>query len=305
MSTIYQFSLQQTRKYQHYRDPCYALREPEQCYNGSIEDPLDPEQRRAKVLERIRDFRLMDDDFMSVVFEDKASAELLLRIILERDDLTVRTVQCQRELKNLQGRSVRIDIYAEDREGNAYNVEIQRNDKGAGLRRARYNSSLMDASITDPGDDYNTLAETYVIFITENDVLHMGLPIYHIDRSIRETNQHIDDGSHIIYVNSQIRDDTALGRLMHDFWCRDYKDMHYPVLAERVRHFKTEEEGIQSMCKAMEELCDEVAVAAERRRSIQIARTMLSRDKDSVEEISEITGLTLEEVQALAERQPA
>ena len=67
-----------------------------------------------------------------------------------------------------------------------YNIEVQRSDRGASEKRARYNSSLLDANLTDAGDDYDALNETYVIFITENDVLKAGLPIYHVDRTVRE-----------------------------------------------------------------------------------------------------------------------
>ena len=63
-----------------------------------------------------------------------------------------------------------------------YNVEGQRSDSGAVAKRARYNSSLLDANLTRKGDAYDTLNETYVIFITENDVLRGGLPVYHINR---------------------------------------------------------------------------------------------------------------------------
>ena len=74
-----------------------------------------------------------------------------------------------------------------DENGRVYNIEIQRSNRGTNIKRARYNSSLLDANITEPGDNYEKLAETYVIFITENDVLKAGLPIYHIDRIIKET----------------------------------------------------------------------------------------------------------------------
>ena len=50
-----------------------------------------------------------------------------------------------------------------------------------------------------------------------------------------------EDISHIIYVNSQIKDESALGKLMHDFYCTDPKDMNYKILAERVRYFKEDE----------------------------------------------------------------
>ena len=112
-------------------------------------------RKNEKYLKIIRGFRLLDDDFMSKVFEDKACANLLLQIILERDDLTVQEVHGQHDIKNLQGRSVRLDILAVDQAGRTYNVEIQRRDEGADAHRARYNSSLLDANLTNPGDRYD------------------------------------------------------------------------------------------------------------------------------------------------------
>lgn len=136
---------------------------------------LDFERKHEEDLRRIRDFRLMDDNFMSKVFEDKPCAEFLLRIILNRDDLKVKEVHGQHDLNNIQGRSVRLDILAVDHKNRAYNVEVQRSDSGAVAKRARYNSSLLDANLTRKGDAYDALNETYVIFITENDVLRGGL----------------------------------------------------------------------------------------------------------------------------------
>ena len=68
-----------------------------------------------------------------------------------------------------------MDILAVDSNNRIYNIEIQRSDRGADAKRARYNSSLIDANMTEAGDKYDALTETYVIFITENDVLKAGL----------------------------------------------------------------------------------------------------------------------------------
>ena len=141
---------------------------------NNTEEALDFEQKHKEDLQRLRGFRLLDDDFMSKVFEDKTCAEFLLQIILQRHDLKVQSVQGQYDIKNLQGRSVRLDILAVDTNNRTYNIEIQRSDRGAGAKRARYNSSLIDANITEAGDKYDALTETYVIFITENDVLKAG-----------------------------------------------------------------------------------------------------------------------------------
>lgn len=85
-------------------------------------------------------------------------------------------------------------------------------------------------------------------------MLKAGLPIYHIHRMVEETGAVFNDQSHIIYVNSQIKDETALGKLMHDFFCTDAKDMFYPVLANRVQYFKHDAKGVATMCRAMEEM---------------------------------------------------
>lgn len=103
--------------------------------------------------------------------------------------MKVAQVHVQHEMKNLQGRSARLDILAVDQENRVYNIEIQRDDRGASVKRVRYNSSLIDANITEPGEQYEKLNETYVIFITEHDVLKGGRPIYRIERTVQETGE--------------------------------------------------------------------------------------------------------------------
>ena len=213
---------------------------------------MDFEKKHQEDLQRLRGFRLLDDDFMTKVFEDISCAELLLRIILNDEGIRVLEAHSQRGIKNLQGRSVKLDILAVDSHNRVFNVEVQRSDRDAGAKRARYNSALIDANVTEPGDQYEDLNETFVIFITENDVMKAGLPIYHIDRVVRETGKLFEDEEHIIYVNSQIKDETKLGRLMHDFSCTDAKDMYNKVLADRVRYFKEDERGVEIMCREME-----------------------------------------------------
>ena len=153
---------------------------------------------------------------------------------------------------------------------------------------------MIDVNITEPGDEYQALPENYVIFITENDVIKGGLPIYHVERVITETGNLFGDDSHIIYVNSMVKDETALGQLMHDFWCTDADDMHYSILADRVRYFKEETEGIESMCKAMEEMRND----AVKKNKIEIAIKLLATG-DSDEKVALVTDLSIEEVKEL------
>ena len=67
-----------------------------------------------------------------------------------------------------------------------------------------------------------------------------------------ETGEAFEDEARIIYVNSKIKDETKLGRLMRDFSCTNAKDMHNKALADRVRYFKEDERGVAIVCREME-----------------------------------------------------
>lgn len=187
---------------------------------------------------------------------------------------------------------MRLDILATDAENRVYNIEIQRNDRGAGVKRARYNSGLMDANITEPGEHYEQLNETYVIFITENDVLKSGLPIYHIERTVQETGVPFGDESHIVYVNSQIKNETALGKLMHDFACTDADEMYYPILADRVRYFKEDQKGVTSMCRVMEDMRKEEAAEQNIRTLRNSVRNLMKNMNLTAEQAMTALGVT-------------
>lgn len=208
-------------------------------------------------LRMIAGFRLLDDDFMTMVFDKNIEAtELLLKVILGRNDIKVIEVVAQREYKNpvTGGRSITLDIYAEDSEGKVYDIEVQRADAGADAHRARFHSSMIDTKMLKEKQKFKEIHDSYVIFITENDVMDMGLPLYHVERTITETGKLFNDGSHIIYVNGSYKnDEDPVGRLMHDFRCTSAVDMFYPELAKPVRHFKETEGGQKAMCKAMED----------------------------------------------------
>ena len=141
------------------------------------------EQTHQQDLERLKLFRYMDDDFMTACLEDNYEAvELILRIVLGQEDITIKSIRVQDSMKNLQGRSAILDVHAVDSKGKEFDVEIQRSDKGAGVKRARHNSSLLDAHILKPGEDTENIPDTYVIFITENDVMKGKQPIYPVER---------------------------------------------------------------------------------------------------------------------------
>ena len=263
---------------------------------------MDKEQQHQEDLQRIRGFRLIDDDFMNACFEGNIEGtELVLRIILNKPDLSVKSVNTQKVMKNLQGRDIWLDIDATDSDDNELDIEIQRSDKGADRKRARYHSSILDAHLLKPNEDFKDLPETYVIFITENDVIGGNLPIYTIERQITNMGQPFNDGEHIIYVNGANKDSaTELGKLMHDFFCTNPDDMNFKQLADKVRYFKEDEKGVAAMCKVMEDMRKEAAEQAVERDRLDRAKSLLKIGKLSLEEIANVMELSIDKVKELS-----
>ena len=254
------------------------------------------EQRYERYKETLRKLTIMNDIFMRNVFKKKECVEYVLRIIMEMKDLHILDQTIQKDYKNLQGRSAILDCVARDDNDKRYNVEIQQESEGASYKRARYHSGLLDMNTLNPGQDYDELPDSYVVFITRDDIPGDGLPIYHADRIVKETGKAFEDGSHIIYVNSGLQDtETELGQLMHDLHCRKAEEMYSEVLAQRVSELKLTEEGIDSMCKEMEWIYRESEQRGELRGEIKgeikkakkTAKALVQKGM-SVKEIAEV-----------------
>lgn len=260
--------------------------------------------KRKETLEAIEKLCLLDDNLMTLVFDRNIEAtELLLNVILQRNDLKVLEVIGQREYKNpmIGGRSITIDIFAVDGDGKVYDVEVQRASAGADVHRARFHSSMIDTKMLKAKQDFKEIHDSYVIFITASDVMGAGLPLYHINRVIEETGVCFNDGSHIIYVNGSYKNDNdPVGKLMHDFRCVGSVDMFYPELAKQVKYFKETEGGREIMCQVFEDLAEKRAEEARIEEKRAFALRMIARGKLTVEEIAEDADLPIEVVRDLA-----
>ena len=260
--------------------------------------------KEAEVI--LNGYRLLDDNFMTMFFDQNYEATgLVLNIILKRIDIKVKSITVQKIEKNASvlGRDVIMDILAVDSTGKNYDIEVQRADKGAGRRRARFLSGVLDSRMLNKSEDFDLMCDSYVLFITENDVLGGGLPMYHINRHIEEFDyEQFNDGNHIIYVNGAYKDDSSeIGKLMHDFRCTNSIDMYYDVLKEGMHHFKETEGGRSTVCKAIEVYGEQ----REKQKAIEMALKMLDKGKFDYNEIAEYTGLSPDEVAELDKKRTA
>ena len=252
--------------------------------NAKIMPDSELEARYERYKGVIKNFTLMSDIFMRNVFKQRECLEYVLQVIMEKPNLRVIDQVIQKDYKNLQGRSAIMDCVARDSEDKQFNVEIQQDNEGASPKRARYHSGLMDMNTLNPGQDFDELPESYVVFITRDDILGYGLPIYHINKKIEELNENFQDEAHIIYVNSRKQEDTELGRLMHDLHCKNADEMHSPVLAKRVHELKDTQKGVELMCHEMEKIYSEGMENGEKRGELKAKKeTALSMAEEGMD----------------------
>ena len=269
---------------------------------------LTEEQWHEKYLQTLENYRPIDDDFFTKLFQDNIPlAEKVLRIITDVKDLHLTSIKTQETLKKLAGsRSVRFDAFGHDNLNREFDIEVQRADSGASPKRARYHSSSIDTNYLKAGQDFDVLPTTYVIFITENDIFGKNELIYRFDRMDKKLGLSFDDEAHIIYVNGAYNnpnDTSELAKLVHDFRCSNADEMYTQLLAERTRYFKETPEGVSEMCKAMEEM-QKTARAEGEAIGMQkgILETLVSLVKDGILTLAEAAGrynVTVPEFEAL------
>ncbi len=257
------------------------------------------EQQHQEDLQRLRGLRPIDDDFMRCLFKDNIPlAEFVLRIITDKPDLIITDCETQKDMKRLAGaRSICLDAYGTDLAGKKYDLEVQRQDKGADPHRARYHSSVMDIENLHSSQEFKELPDTYTIFILEKDFYGEGEAIYPIERINLATGKSFEDWEHILYVNGEYRGESDIGKLMHDFNCTQADDMNFELMAERTRYLKENPKGAQEMCKVMEDMRNESLR--------EVAKRMLADGMLTLEKIAEYAGLSLDEVKKLKEERTA
>ncbi len=210
-----------------------------------------PKTREEKVQD-IQEYVLMDDIFFEAFSANERAVEEVLQTILEDNDLRVVQTIPQKSIRNLYGRSARLDVLCILGNGKFCNIEIQRSNKDDHARRVRFNGSLITTRESNPGEFFEKVPAVTIIYISEFDIFKGGKTIYHVDSYLRETGTPYDDGFTEVFVNTVNNDGTKIARLMKHFTEKYVHDMEFPELSAEVMRLKTTKGGQEFMCAIME-----------------------------------------------------
>ncbi len=246
-------------------------------------------EQHEELLEKVKDFNLMNHVFMAVALQDKYACQHVVRILTGNSSLKVVSVKTEYRISKLVSHDAILDILAEDENGELYNLEIQRLDTVDHARRTRFYGAMIDSEALSKGRTYKEMPEVHIIYISEKDLWHEGKTCYPVDKYFRNTQIPYEDGMHVLYVNAEVDDGTDTAKLMQFFKTADPSDTSQGALSQRIIQLKEGE------MKDMYDVANEFIEAGRkdglekgRADALQIVRLYLAGS--SVEKIAEKFG---------------
>lgn len=175
------------------------------------------------MIKSLQNLNLTDDIFFTLLMQQEEFCRQVLSIILNKEFKKITYQQVQKSYQNLPGyKSIRLDVYAEDKDKNIYNVEMQKQEQKDLPQRSRYYQSMLDVSNLLSGKEvqYHQLKDTYIIFITEQDLFGLKRYQYSFENRCSEVDGLLlQDGTKKIFLNISGRNpeetDSALVSFLH------------------------------------------------------------------------------------------
>lgn len=246
-----------------------------------------------KFQEKLAKASLNTDAISSMVLQDKKIAEAIINVVrnatnkdkTKSSDIKLSTSETQYSLKNWnRGRSIIGDFKGFCPEENTiYGIEPQCYKQNGIYHRDRYYGAMLDASILKSGQDFSELPNRCIIVLTEKDFSSNDPMIQHIKKVDLMSGNAINSGEEEIIVNlAATTNDSELGQFIRDWTNPNPDDIKNPVLAEALRYYKSNPEGVHKMYAMLEE--------AKREADLKYIGILLNHGL-SVEEIAKETDL--------------
>ena len=267
------------------------------------------EQYRQEAEERYASL-LFSDDFLfcKILTENEDITKELLELILDIKISSVRVNKQEVIDLTADGRSVRLDVYAEDDENEVFDVEMQTTRQKNLPKRSRYYQGMIDLNLINRGDDLKKLKKSFVIFICMSDPFPgYNRCIYTFENICREeAGLTLSDETYKVFLNADgtkgnasdelkdflhlLRDGYGKSRLVKKIEeqvvkAREHKEWRLEYMTLYMRDRQNREEGFEQGLKE------------ERKNTIKSA---LSAGM-TVDSIVKMFGYSVEEVQAVAD----
>ena len=255
------------------------------------------------------------DDFMFCkVMEDETLCKTFLELLLTGKVGKITYLSSQNAVTtHSEAKSIRLDVLVKDETGKSYDIEMQVGNEHNLPKRMRYYQAALDVAFLDQGYSYQTLNDSYIIFICLFDPVGSNRAVYSFETiCIEDTSIPLQDGTKKVIINAEAfrkaenkelkgfleyvktgtvnteytgRIETMIQAVKHNEQARkEYRFMSGFEMDAR-------EEGIQQG-KSLG------LAEGSRQKALETAR-ILKQLGDSVKKIMQVTGLAEEEVESI------
>ena len=205
--------------------------------------------RRIRIEDiRVDDLSLADDFAFRVAMKDNTEAvQHIVRTILSRGDIIIRRVRVQDVQESRETHEARLDLLAEDGEGNKIDIEMQKIGKRSMkwlVKRSVYYLGLLITRTLHKKEEYSRARDAIVIFIVDRDIIGKGRAVYSYSLRSDEDNVKLKHaGARIVIANGTYSDDegSAISEMYRDIYEKDLGKMKVPVLREALGKVKGNE----------------------------------------------------------------
>ena len=152
---------------------------------------------------KFQELDLSNAFLFAAALEDKETCSLVLEALLGRQISVVNVHGEHTLLFSSDFKCVRLDVYAKDELEVSYDLEMQNTDTGNLAKRSRFYQAELDVSSLKPGENYQQLKPSYIIFICTFDPFGKGLYRYVFEEYCKEAELPLGDGTQKIFLNTK------------------------------------------------------------------------------------------------------
>lgn len=210
-----------------------------------------------------KDLNLNNAFMFAAALENSEICKQVLEIILEESVGTVSVKTERSVLVSSDFRSIRLDVFANNECNTGYNLEMQNRDEKNLPKRSRFHQAEMDLVSLKPGQDFNDLTPSLILFICTFDPFHKGKYRYTFEQRCLEENFALGDETKRIFLSTKGKnDDEVPETLIHflnyiedstDTYVNKIHDSKISRLHEMIQEFK-KSRGLEEHYMMFEEL---------------------------------------------------
>ena len=167
------------------------------------------------VTTNFQNLNLSNSYLFAAALSDKRICQIVLESIFNKKFENIHIKAEHTILFNSDYRSIRLDIYAEDADTVKYNLEMQNQNQRNLPKRARFHQAELDLSSLKPGEDFNQLNPSFIVFICTFDPFGKGLYRYTFQESCKEIDIPLGDETTKIFLNTKGKNPDVPISLIH------------------------------------------------------------------------------------------